>query len=106
MKKSKTKKAVAAPKAAKAKVAPKAAAIPTPQTITLLRMPKDGELRAGQALTILEILERKGGTLPLPELLKAMEAKIVHQNILGIRDVFYMNRPRLLEGGFIEVKKS
>jgi hypothetical protein len=100
MKKQKAKKAAAAPKAAKANLTPVA------PSIKLLRMPKDGELRSGQALTILEILSKKGGTLTVPELLKLMEKKILHKNKLGIKDVYYMVRPRLLEGGFIEVKKS
>jgi len=100
----KTKKAKKTAPKAKAAVSPKPVA--EPPTVTLLKMPKADELRPGQALTILEILEKKGGELSLPDLLKAMEAKIVHQNQLGIKDVFFMVRPRLISEGFIAFKKG
>jgi hypothetical protein len=90
-------------KAPKRKTAVPEVAAPT---IKLLCMPKDGELRPGQAFTILEILNKKGGTLTVPELLKAMEGKIATRNVLGLRDVYYMNRPKLIAGGFVEVEQG
>jgi hypothetical protein len=72
------------------------------QIIKLLRKPKDGELK-GQALTILEVLEKKGGTLTVAELIRALEGKIQTKNCLGVVDCYAMNRPRLLEGGYVEV---
>ncbi len=94
-------------KATKAEVAtPKAAQPVAAPTVTLLRMPKEGELKPGQALTILEILKAHKGPMPLPELLKEMEGRIVTKNVLGLKDVVFMVRPRLIEGGFIEFKKG
>ena len=96
-------------KAAKAKKptpTPKATVpvdIPHPPVLRLLRKPKDGELRPGQALTILEILAEAGGELSVPELLKKMQGRIITKNILGYKDVLQMNKPRLLAGKFVEV---
>jgi len=73
------------------------------QTIKLLRQPKDGELK-GQAAVIVGVLQKKG-SMVVSDLIKALEGKIETKNVLGMADVYAMNRPILIGKGLVEVTK-
>ncbi len=85
-------------KAAPAKAAPNA------KMITLVKLPKAGELK-GHALVIVETLQANKKRMTVPELLAALEGKVVTKNVLGMRDVWHMTRPRLLAAGYIKEGK-
>jgi hypothetical protein len=67
-------------------------------TIKLVKTPKEGELK-GQALAITAILKRKPMTKAA--LIEAIGKKIPSKNVLGARDLWHMNRPKLIEGGYV-----
>ena len=71
-------------------------------TVTLKKQPKNGELQ-GQAEIIVATLAAKGKKLTVPELIKALEGKIVTRNVKGLADVWAMNRKRLVEEGYVTV---
>lgn len=68
-------------------------------TIKLVKAPKEGELK-GQALAITHILKRK--PLTKAALIAAIGKKIPSKNVLGARDIWHMNRPKLVAGGWVE----
>jgi hypothetical protein len=68
-------------------------------TIKLVKTPKEGELK-GQALAIANILKRK--PMAKAALIVAIGKKIPSKNVLGARDIWHMNRPKLIEGGYVE----
>ncbi len=72
---------------------------PAAITVKLVKTPKEGELR-GQALAITHILKRKPMTQAA--LIAAIGKKIPSKNKLGAVDVWHMNRPKLIDGGWVE----
>jgi hypothetical protein len=68
-------------------------------TIKLVKAPKEGELR-GQALAITNILKRK--PMGKAALIAVIGKKIPSKNKLGAADLWHMNRPKLIAGGYVE----
>jgi hypothetical protein len=93
------------PKKAAKKATRKAkAAVPrSAQTIKLIRSPKEGEVR-GQSAVICAVLERHHGKMVVSDLIKALTGRIKTRNVLGMADVYAMNRPGLIAKGLVEVK--
>ena len=71
-------------------------------TIKLVKTPKEDELR-GQALAITDILKRKPMTKAA--LIAAIGKKIPSKNVLGAVDLWHMNRPKLIAGGYVKEQR-
>jgi hypothetical protein len=71
-------------------------------TIKLAKTPKEGELK-GQALAITNILKRK--PMAKAALIEAIGKKIPSKNKLGAADLWHMNRPKLIERGYVKEER-
>jgi hypothetical protein len=69
--------------------------------IKLVKAPNEGALR-GQALEITRILKRGRGQLTRSALIAAIGKRISSKNVGGARDIWHMNRPKLIAGGYVE----
>jgi hypothetical protein len=72
-----------------------------PATVVLKRMPKDNETLPKQAVTLLQVLKTKGGTLTLPELAQAAQGKL--KTVQTPSAIFHHYRKMLSKRGFVRV---
>ena len=72
-----------------------------PVTVVFKRMPKDNEDVPKQAVTLLQVLKAKGGTLTLPELAQAAKSKL--KTVQTPSAIFHHYRKMLSKRGFIQV---
>jgi uncharacterized Zn finger protein (UPF0148 family) len=73
-------------------------------TVVLKKQPKEDTKLPKQALAILAVLQKKGGTLEYPKLIAALEGQIETQQPVAKIWSFYRNR--LEEEGFVQVKEK
>jgi hypothetical protein len=75
----------------------------TKAMVTFKRHPTKDEKLGIQARVILGVLQKQK-SMSVPALVLALEGQISTKNVLGLKDVWNMNRKKLIDQGYIEIQ--